>query len=96
MTVRVQDLELDTWLEFPCEPGEFVLDAAERAGFELPFSCRSGGCLVCTGKLVEGEVEMGEQYVLEAEHQANGFRLLCCTAVHTDSVFVGNQEHEVE
>ncbi len=27
-------------IEFPCEPGETVLDAAERAGYALPYSCR--------------------------------------------------------
>jgi len=34
--VAVQDTEF----RFPCEPNEAVLDAAQRAGFEIPFSCR--------------------------------------------------------
>lgn len=94
--VEVFDSRLDQWLRFPCEPGEFVLDAAERAGFELPYSCRNGGCLVCAGKLLEGKAQMDEdQYVLEEEHIAQGLVLLCCTTVSEDSRFLGNQEQEI-
>ena len=32
---------------FPCEPREFVLDAAERAGYSMPSSCRKGACNTC-------------------------------------------------
>jgi len=38
-------------IEFPCEPGETVLDAAERAGYSLPYSCRKGVCATCEGDL---------------------------------------------
>ena len=37
-TVRVADSDIS----FPCEPREFVLDAAERAGYSMPSSCRKG------------------------------------------------------
>ncbi|RME20577.1 MAG: ferredoxin [Deltaproteobacteria bacterium] len=90
------DAELDRWLEFTCEPGETVLDAAERAGLALPYSCRSGGCLSCAARIIEGSAEMDEQYVLEEEHIARGFMLLCCTTVTSPARFLGNQEHEVE
>jgi ferredoxin len=33
-----------TAFRFPCEPNESVLDAAQRAGLEIPFSCRKGVC----------------------------------------------------
>jgi CDP-4-dehydro-6-deoxyglucose reductase/3-phenylpropionate/trans-cinnamate dioxygenase ferredoxin reductase subunit len=42
---------------FPCEPREFVLDAAERAGYSMPSSCRKGACNTCEAALLEGEVE---------------------------------------
>ena len=42
---------------FPCEPREFVLDAAERAGYSMPSSCRKGACNTCEAGLVEGEDE---------------------------------------
>jgi len=52
-TVSIAESEIS----FPCEPREFVLDAAERAGFAMPSSCRKGACNTCEAGLVEGEVE---------------------------------------
>jgi len=52
-TVRVAETEVT----FPCEPREFVLDAAERAGYSMPSSCRKGACNTCEAALLEGEVE---------------------------------------
>jgi NAD(P)H-flavin reductase/ferredoxin len=44
-------------ITFPCEPREFVLDAAERAGYTMPSSCRKGVCNTCQADLLEGEVD---------------------------------------
>jgi CDP-4-dehydro-6-deoxyglucose reductase/3-phenylpropionate/trans-cinnamate dioxygenase ferredoxin reductase subunit len=52
-TVRVAESEIS----FPCEPREFVLDAAERAGYSMPSSCRKGACNTCEAELLAGEVE---------------------------------------
>jgi len=94
-TVRVLSPDGDPELVFTMRDGEFVCDGADRSGLEIPSSCRSGGCLVCCGKLLEGEVEMGEQYVLEEEDVDAGFRLLCCTKLRSDAVFISHQEQEV-
>ncbi len=42
-------------IEFGCEDGETLLDAAERAGYSLPYSCRKGVCSSCEGGLIAGE-----------------------------------------
>jgi CDP-4-dehydro-6-deoxyglucose reductase/3-phenylpropionate/trans-cinnamate dioxygenase ferredoxin reductase subunit len=47
-----------TEIVFACEPGETVLDAAERAGFAIPYSCRKGVCSTCEGRLSAGTAEL--------------------------------------
>nr|WP_284508056.1 FAD-binding oxidoreductase [Caballeronia sp. GAOx1] len=42
-------------ISFQCNDGETVLDAAERAGFALPYSCRKGVCAECVGEVVNVE-----------------------------------------
>lgn len=43
-------------VSFECSPGETLLDAAARAGWELPYSCRRGTCESCRAPVLEGEV----------------------------------------
>ena len=48
-------------LRFPCEANETVLDAAERAGYSVPYSCRKGACLACECALLSGEASVGKR-----------------------------------
>lgn len=41
---------------FDCAPGQSLLDAALRAGIDLPYSCRKGVCGSCVGSIAAGEV----------------------------------------
>ncbi|WP_110970742.1 CDP-6-deoxy-delta-3,4-glucoseen reductase [Pseudomonas huaxiensis] len=38
------------------KPGERILEAAQRLGYDCPQSCRNGNCHVCAALLVEGRV----------------------------------------
>jgi ring-1,2-phenylacetyl-CoA epoxidase subunit PaaE len=60
---------------------ETVLDAAARAGIELPFSCRAGVCSTCRTKVVRGEVEMAQNYALEDWELEQGYVLACQSRV---------------
>jgi ring-1,2-phenylacetyl-CoA epoxidase subunit PaaE len=65
---------------FPMAPGDAsVLDAAERAGLELPFSCRAGICATCRTRIVAGAAVMTHNIALEPWEIAAGF-VLCCQA----------------
>jgi NAD(P)H-flavin reductase/ferredoxin len=50
-------------IAFPCAAGETVLDAAERAGYSIPYSCRKGVCSTCAGLLSAGDAAIGRQQV---------------------------------
>jgi toluene monooxygenase electron transfer component len=43
--------------EFECEPGEKILHAGLRSGFELSYECGTGTCGTCKATLVSGRVE---------------------------------------
>jgi ring-1,2-phenylacetyl-CoA epoxidase subunit PaaE len=54
-----------------------ILDAAARAGIDLPFSCKAGVCSTCRTKLVRGKVELDQNYALEDWELEQGFILAC-------------------
>lgn len=54
-----------------------VLDAAERQGLELPYSCRGGMCCTCRCKVTQGTAEMAVNYSLEPWELKAGFVLAC-------------------
>jgi ring-1,2-phenylacetyl-CoA epoxidase subunit PaaE len=61
-----------------------VVDAAARAGLELPFSCKGGMCCTCRCKVVEGQAEMAVNYSLEPWEMEAGFTLACQARPVTD------------
>lgn len=93
--IKVQNPD-GSLLNFRGARNEFILDAADRAGLELPYSCRSGGCLSCAAKIISGVVHQSEQYVLEQEHLDDGFVLLCCCHASSDVEFIGYQEDNID
>ncbi len=63
--------------DVPIAEGETVLDAALRAGMDLPFACKGGMCSTCRARVVEGAVEMTVNYSLEPWEIQAGFVLTC-------------------
>jgi ring-1,2-phenylacetyl-CoA epoxidase subunit PaaE len=74
--------------EVPVAEGEAILDAALRAGVDLPFACKGGMCSTCRAKLVEGAAQMEVNYSLEPWELKKGFILTCQARPTTDRVVV--------
>ncbi|MBL1209466.1 2Fe-2S iron-sulfur cluster-binding protein [Geminocystis sp. GBBB08] len=70
---------------------EYILDAAERQGFNLPYSCRAGVCVSCTAKLHEGTVNHDYDFLKPKEIEA-GFFLSCKTFPTSNCVIETHQE----
>ncbi len=63
----------------PCEPGDTVLEALERAGYALPNNCRAGACGECKVKVLSGEFDQGFvlDMALSPEERLAGYGLMC-------------------
>ncbi|MBD2665705.1 ferredoxin (2Fe-2S) [Richelia sinica FACHB-800] len=81
---------LDTVVEI--DEDTTILEGAEAAGIELPFSCHSGSCSSCVGKVVEGEIDQSNQIFLDDDQVAKGFALLCVTYPRSNCTIKTHQE----
>jgi ring-1,2-phenylacetyl-CoA epoxidase subunit PaaE len=70
-----------------------VLEAAERAGLELPFSCRSGICATCRARITDGAAVMTHNIALEPWETDAGF-VLCCQARPTTATLDISYDHK--
>ncbi|WP_143959856.1 ferredoxin--NADP reductase [Litoribacter populi] len=64
---------------FDVSPDKTILEAGLDEDLEMPYSCQSGLCTACMGKLVSGEVKMDEDAGLSESEKSEGY-ILCCVS----------------
>lgn len=81
-----------TDVHFACEAGQDILDAALKAGIEIPYSCRKGVCGNCAGGIAAGEVECPPP----SEATPPSQRLLCQCRPRSDVAIVPQAWHRAD
>ena len=78
---------------FAAEKNETLLEAALRSGIALKYSCNTGACGECAGKVVTGEVRETQHhdFMFSDAQRAQRYALLCSCAAVSDMVIEVNE-----
>lgn len=79
-------------LQFTCQYGETILDAALNAGGDPPYSCLVAACSTCRAMVKTGSIEMKDRDALSDKDIAKGFVLTCQSMPRSKKVILDYDE----
>jgi ring-1,2-phenylacetyl-CoA epoxidase subunit PaaE len=85
ITQKVRLRHAGNIMEIEVAAGKSILEAGLDALVDLPYSCQTGNCLVCKGKLINGRVKTIGVANLPGSLRSNE-HLLCCSFPLTDDI----------
>ncbi|MFF2084448.1 PDR/VanB family oxidoreductase [Nocardia sp. NPDC058176] len=69
-------------IEVPAD--ETVLDALERVGADVLWSCREGTCATCETPVLEGEIDHRDSILTAKERESGETMMICVSRARTD------------
>lgn len=90
VTVIIDDEEYSFELS---TDGVNILQAAQDADADVPFSCKGGVCCTCKAKVMEGSAKMTVNFALDPEEVDDGFILTCQAHPTSKKVVVSYDEY---
>jgi len=75
---------------------DYILDAAYKAGYDLPSMCLQGFCLTCASRLIKGKVDQSDAIRYYPEDRKSRFILICSAKPLSDLCLKTHQKNQMQ
>lgn len=97
VTIKVKDIDGNIHdLILDRDANKSIIDLAEEDGIELPYSCRSGACFSCCGKVTKGQEYLNNNKTGEQLIDVEDDETLCCVSGVDSSAFDTDDDKTIE